>query len=369
MSKRDYYEVLGISKTSSEEEIKKAYRKLAMQYHPDRNAGDKDMEHKFKEINEAYSVLSDAGKRKNYDMFWHSGWNNGFSSQGFSSDVDLWDIFESFFGGWFSGSWKTRKKPTEQRGEDLEYTLSIDLKTSIYWGKQKIKFTKMCFCETCQWMGGSWKKSCARCKGSGYIKYRQESFFWVIEHTGVCDECHGSGEKIENVCSDCHWNKRVSKEKEIEIDIPAGIDNGMIIKLSWEGNDGIGTRVSGDLYIHFRVSLEEKELRRKGTDLYYTLEIDVLEAILGVEKDITLPILGKRKIKISPGTQVGTVIKFASDGVKFIEKDKKWDLFINLEISIPKKLSKKEREHFVEIAKERKVDYIKDDSIIGKIFS
>lgn len=368
MSKRDYYEVLWISKGASEEEIKKAYRKLAMQYHPDRNSGDKEMEQKFKEVNEAYSVLSDAWKRKNYDMFWHNGWNSGFWG-GYSSDVDLSDIFESFFGGGFWNAWKTRKKSSEQRGEDLEYTLSIDLKTSIYGWKQKITFSKMCECESCHGAWWSWKKTCDKCKGTGYIKYRQESFFWVIEHTWVCDECHGTGEKIENVCDTCKWNKRVRKEKEIEIDIPAWIDNGMIIKLNGEWNDGIWTKASWDLYVHFKVNLEEKDLKRKWYDLYYTLEVDVIEAILWVEKDIMVPILWKRKIKISPWTQVWTVLKFPSDGVKYIDRDKKWDLFINLEIAIPKKLSKKEKEHFIEIAKERKIDYLKDDSIIWKIFS
>lgn len=364
MSSKDYYGVLWVEKTASEEEIKKAYRKLAMQYHPDRNGGDKESEKKFKEIGEAYSILSDAQKRKQYDTFWNT-WNNGFSGW-FTGDVDLGDIFESFFWWGFSSSTK-RKKSSEQRGEDLEYAMKIDLKTSIYGGKQKIKFEKQEMCHSCHGEWGTGKKTCEKCRGSGYVKYRQESFFWVIEHTGPCDTCNGTGKTIEQLCQTCHGKKRIKNTREIDIDIPAGIENGMIIKLTGEGNDGLGTSAKWDLYLRFQASDEEKWLERKKSDLYYTIEIDVIEAILGSEKEINIPILGKRKIKIASWTQFWTVIKLSGDGVKYVDNDRKGDLFINLDIKIPKKPSKKEKELYEAIAIEKKLD-IWGKNIFDKLF-
>lgn len=365
MSKKDYYAILWVEKTASEEEIKKAYRKLAMQYHPDRNGGDKEAEKKFKEIGEAYGVLSNATKRKQYDMYGSVSGNGGFSG---GVDVDLSDIFESFFGGGFSGGWSRRKKPTEQKGEDIEQVLKIDLKTSIYWGKRSIKFDMFATCEACDGEGGKGKKTCDTCQGTGYVKYRQESLFGVIEHTRVCDRCQGTGEIIEEICEVCHGKKRVKKTRELEVNIPAGIENNMIIKISGEGNHGIGTKASWDLYIQFEAETEEKGLERKGSNLYYTLEIDILEAILWTEKEINLPILGKRKIKISAWTEFGTIIKLAGDGVKHIQDDKKGDLYITLSIKVPKKLSKKEKELYHQIAEEKKLEVKKDGGILGKVF-
>ncbi|MDD3302181.1 MAG: molecular chaperone DnaJ [Candidatus Gracilibacteria bacterium] len=356
MSNKDYYNTLGVEKTATDDELKKAYRKLAMQYHPDRNGGDKEAETKFKEINEAYGVLSDPSKRKQYDTYGTVGNGFGGGSGGFGVDFDISDIFESFFGGeGFSGQTRTRKRQTSFKGENLEYTIKLDLETSIYGGKQKIKFDRLETCVDCKGEGGSGKKTCSECSGSGYVKYRQQSIFGVIEHTGVCEKCDGTGETIENVCQTCKGKKRIRKEIELDIDIPAGIDDGMIIKLTGEGNHGINSKANGDLYVKFKVSLEEKGLKRDGVDLYYDLEIDVIEAILGCDKEISLPIIGKRIIKISAGTQVGTVIKINGDGVKHIDRDSKGDLFINLDIKIPKRLGAKEKEFYEEIAKEKKL--------------
>ncbi|NDK07820.1 molecular chaperone DnaJ [Candidatus Gracilibacteria bacterium] len=350
MSNKDYYNTLGVDKNATDDELKKAYRKLAMQYHPDRNGGDKEAEHKFKEINEAYGVLSDAGKRRQYDTYGTVG-NGGFSGGGFGVDFDISDIFNSFFnGGEGFSSGGRRKRQTSFRGEDLEYTIKLDLETSIYGGKQKIKFDRMEECTDCKGEGGTGKKTCGDCHGTGYVKYRQQSVFGVIEHTGVCEKCEGSGETLDHLCGTCKGKKRVKKTIELEIKIPAGIDNGMIIKMTSEGNDGINTKAKGDLYVKFKVSLEEKGLKRDGEDLYYDLEVDVLEAILGCDKEIVIPIIGKRTIKIAAGTQVGTVIKIGGDGVKHVEKDSKGDLFVNLDIKIPKKLAKDERELYEQIA-------------------
>ena len=266
------YEVLGLEKSASKEDIKKAYRKLAMQYHPDRNGWDKEAEKKFKEINEAYSTLSDDSKRQQYDTFWSTwgawnpfwgGFNNGWV------DVDLWDIFESFFwwGGW---GWRRAKK-TSFPWEDLEYQMNIDLKTSVYGGKEKIKFNKKESCVTCDWEWWSGKKECTKCNGRWQITYTSQSMFGTIQQTATCDECSGSWEVFEKVCSNCHWEKRKVVKKEIPIDIPAGIDNEMIIKLTGEWNHGIKTKAHWDLYVKFNVSLKEKWLKRDVVDLYYNL--------------------------------------------------------------------------------------------------
>jgi molecular chaperone DnaJ len=352
------YEVLGLEKSASKEDIKKAYIKLAMQYHPDRNGWDKEAEKKFKEINEAYSTLSDDPKRQQYDTYWSTsgawnpfwgGFNNGWV------DVDISDIFESFFWGWGGWGWR-RSKKTSFPGEDLEYQMNIDLKTSIYGGKETIKFNKRESCVTCDWEGWSGKKECTKCHGRWQVTYTTQSMFGTIQQTGTCDECSGSWEAFETVCSNCHWEKRKVVKKEIPIDIPAGIDNGMIIKLTGEWNHGIKTKAHWDLYVKFSVSLKEKWLERDGVDLHYKLEIDVIEAILGTEKEINIPILWKRKIEIKWGTEHGNIIKINWDGVKHIDSESKWDLFIEIHIKIPKKLGKKERELYEKVAEEKKID-------------
>ncbi|MDD3646494.1 MAG: DnaJ C-terminal domain-containing protein [Candidatus Gracilibacteria bacterium] len=364
----DLYSVLGLEKGASKEEIKKAYRKLAMQYHPDRTNGDKDMEAKFKEVNAAYAVLSDDDKRRQYDTYGSVGGNSGFGGAGgFNVDVDISDIFESFFGGGFGGQTRSRKSGV-QRGEDIEKTIEIDLKTSIYGGKQKITITKMDTCGECKGEGGSGKKSCSQCRGSGYMTYTKQSIFGVIQQTGTCDKCNGTGEEFEKVCDICRGQKRVQIKKDIDLDIPAGIDNGMIIKLEGEGNAGIGTKASGDLYIRFKIDLEEKGLVRKGNDLYYDLEIDVLEAILGTKKEVNIPVIGKRIIDVQAGTQGETVIKISGDGVKYIDKDSKGDLYVTFKVKIPKKLGKKEKELYLEIAREKKMNVVNEKGIFEKIF-
>ncbi len=367
----DLYSVLWVEKTASEAEIKRAYRKKAMKYHPDRNAGDKKAEAKFKEINEAYQTLSNAQKRQQYDTFGSTGWAGWFWwSQGFWwwfgwVDVDLWDIFSDFFGGWGQGR---QRKSGVQKWEDLEQFISIDLKTSILWGKQTISYDKMGSCTECKWVGGSNKKSCGDCSGTGYKTYTKQTMFGVVQQTGACDSCNATGETFETKCNICHGQKRTSVRVEKEIEIPAGIDDGMIIKMEGEGNEGVGTKQAGDLYLKFRVKLEEKGLKRDGTNLYYDLEIDVVEAVLGTTKEVSLPVLWKRKIEIPQGTAHGTVLKFKWDWVKDVSYDEKGDLLINISLKIPKKLWKKERELYTEIAKEKKLNVNSKKWVFESIF-
>ena len=367
----DLYAVLWVDKSASKDEIKKAYRKMAMKYHPDRNAGDKEAEAKFKEVNEAYQNLSDDRKRQQYDTYGSTGWAWGFWGGGFGwgfwwVDVDLWDIFSDFF-GW--GSSRARqKKSGVRRGEDIEENITIDLKTSIFGGKQKISFDKMSTCSECKWEWGSGKKSCGWCSWTGYKTYTQQSMFGVIQQTGACDECEWTWESFEKTCDICHGKKRTSTRIEKEIEIPAGIDDSMIIKMEWEWNDWIWTKQSWDLYLRFRVKLEEKGLVRDWINLFYELEIEVVEAVLWTTKEISIPVIGKRKIEIPSWTTHWTVLKILWDWVKDVNYDTKWDLHINIFIRIPKKLSKKEKELYLEIAKEKKLNVNNNKWIFEKIF-
>ena len=365
------YNVLGVEKSASEADIKKAYRKKAMKYHPDRNAGDKDAEAKFKEINEAFQTIGNPQKRQQYDTFGSTGWAWWFWRwQGFGwwfgwVDVDLWDIFSDFF-GW--GGQARQKKSGVQRWEDLEQFISIDLKTSILWGKHTVSYDKMTSCGECKWVWGSGKKSCGDCNGTGYKTYTKQTMFGVVQQTGACDVCSGTGESFTKTCDICHGQKRTSTRVEKEIDIPAGIDDSMIIKMEWEGNDWIGTKQGWDLYLKFRVKLEDKGLTREGIHLFYDLEVEVVEAILWTTKEVSIPVIGKRIVKIPSGIQSGTVIKVDWDGVKDVNYDTKWDLHITIIIKIPKKLTKKEKELYLEIAKEKKVDVNNKKGMFEKIF-
>lgn len=369
----NFYETLWIDKSASKDEIKKAYRKLAMKYHPDRNSGDSEAETKFKEVNEAYSTLSDDTKRQQYDMFGSTGWAAGGNPFGgwFSwnaQNVDFWDIFESFFGGWFNGGWGQRTRRSEFKWEDLEYKLHIDLKTSIYGWNETITFNKKEACVTCEGQGWSGKKTCSKCNGHWKVTQTSQSIFWTIQQTVSCDACGGTGETFEETCSNCHGEKRKVVKKSIDIEVPAGIDNGMIIKMTDEWNSWVGTKACGDLYIKFSVPLEEKWLKRDGENLYYSVEVDVIEAILGTKKEINIPILGKRNVEIKAGTQDGAVIKVADDWVKHIQSDDKWDLFLTIKVKIPKKLSKIERSHYEAIAKEKKIN-VNKWGVFEKLFN
>ncbi len=365
----DLYQTLWIDRNASSEEIKKAYRKLAMKYHPDRNKWDKESEKKFKEINEAYQVLSDNSKRQQYDRFgsvswtWWSWWFWGFSD---GVDIDLWDIFDQFF--WWSGSGFSWRRKKEKRGEDIEQVLEIDLKTSIYWWKKKIKIGKKSVCDKCEGIWWEWKKTCGTCNWRWQITYTSQSIFGTIQQTWTCNVCSGSGEVFDKICDKCSWSKRVFDEKEIDLDIPAWINDKMIIKLEAEGNDWVWTKASWDLYIKILVNLEEKWLKRKDIDLFYSLELDIVEAILWTTKELNIPIIWKRSIDITSWTQTNTTLKISWDWVKEIRWERKWDLYLDLNIKIPKKLSKKEKDLYLEIAKERKINVNNQKWIFEKIF-
>ena len=360
----ELYEILWVEKTASKDEIKKAYRKLAMEYHPDRNAWNKEKEEKFKQINMAYEILNDDDKRRQYDTFWSTSSNwNPFAW--WWINVDLSDIFESFFWGGFSDM--NRRWKREFKWEDLQYILNIDLKTSIFWGKESISFHKKEECLNCEWEWGFWKKTCPKCDWRWQITTATQSLFWMIQQTRTCDECSWSGEIFKETCSECLWEKRITTKKKLDIDVPAWIDDEMVIKLTSEWNDWIWTKAKWDLYIKFEVPREEKWLKRDWINLHFDTDIEIVEAVLWTTKEINIPIIWKRKIEIDAGTESWNIIKISWDWVKYIDKDKKWDLFVEVNIKVPKKLSKKERELYEEIAKERKIP-VNKWWVLGKLF-
>jgi molecular chaperone DnaJ len=302
-------------------------------------------------------------------MFWKSGWTWGNPfGWGFSGwvDVDLWDIFESFFGWGFSGNsrWQANR---ETPWEDLEYNIEVDLKTSIYWWKQNIKFNKKETCVSCSWEWWEWKKTCSKCNWRWQITYQTQSMFGTIQQTWACDECSWSWEQFEKICDKCNWEKRKVVKKELEVEIPAGIDSWMVIKITWEWNDWIKTNTKWDLYVKFHVKGEEKWLKRDWVNLFYNLEVDVIEAILWTTKEINIGVIWKRSIEIKAWTNHWETLKIKSDWVKHIDSDNKWDLYIEISLKIPKKLGKKERELYEEIAKEKKIN-VNKSWVFKKIF-
>lgn len=364
-----YYDILWISKDASPDEIKKAYRKKAMDLHPDRHAWDKQKEAEFKKVNEAYSVLSDASKKTNYDRFGTADWMWWFQSSWFNADFDIWDIFESFFWWWFSSSRWPKKR--SERWEDLEMNLKLEFSEAIFWAKRTIKFDKQTLCEECEWTWAKkWTspKQCPVCHGKWYVKQRTQSFFWVMEQTVPCSTCSASGEVVDEPCTACFWKKRISKRIEKEIDIPAWIDDGMTIKMRGEWNEWPWWQ-NWDFYITFKVPSSYEWLQRDWDNLIYKILVDPIEAVLWSKRKEKIPLLWERVIEIKPWTQFWDILRFKWDWVKSISKDSKWDLFIHIEIRIPTSLSKKERELYELLAKEKEIDHADHKWIFSKIFS
>lgn len=371
MAWENYYEILGVDKNASAEELKKAYRKKAMDLHPDRHAWDKQKEAEFKKVNEAYAVLSDPQKKAHYDRFGSTEWMWWFGWWFSSQDFDISDIFEQFFWGWF-GTWRWwwNKKKNES-WEDLEMNFKLSFWDAIFWWKQNIKYSKKIVCKTCSWIWAKpWTeaKTCHSCHWSWYIKSRTQSFFWVIEQNVVCPTCSWQWTIIDSPCQECKGKKRTDVNVEKEIEIPAWIDNWMSIKIKWEWNEWTNWK-NGDLYIVFRVPNQFEWLSRDWDNLHFDLLIDPVEAVLWAKIKEKIPLIGDRTIEIKPWTQDGDILKFRWDWVKNISNDSKWDLFFHINIRIPTSVSKKERELYEQIAKEKWIDYADHKWIFGKIFN
>ncbi|MEG2641448.1 MAG: molecular chaperone DnaJ [Eubacterium sp.] len=356
--KRDYYEVLGVDKGASAEDIKKAYRKMAMQYHPDKNPGDKEAEETLTEANEAYEVLSDEEKRSTYDQFGHAGMEGGFGGGGFSGGFsgggfeDIFsDIFSSFGGGFssgggfggFGGGSSRRRGP--RRGSDMKINMTLSFKEAVFGTEKKIKIKRKETCETCGGSGakpGSEPVTCDKCGGSGQITVRQQTPFGTIQQTAVCDKCHGEGTIISDPCETCHGSGVVEKERTINIKIPAGVDDNSVLPLRGEGNAGPNGGPSGDLLVYMNVKADPV-FKREGDDIYFDMPITFSQAVLG--GDITVPTVdGKVKLKVPEGTQSGKVFRLKNKGVPNVNGYGRGDQFITVKIETPQKLNKKQKE-------------------------
>ncbi len=350
--KRDYYEILGVGRDADVEMIKKSYRKLALQYHPDRNPGNKEAEERFKEAAEAYAILSDPEKRERYDQFGHSLGGTGFSGfEGFQdafggfSDI-FGDIFEDFLGG------GGRRRTRGQRGSDLEYTIEIELEEVLTGKKIDVEIPRRETCAECQGSGaerGSKKKTCPDCGGRGEVRMSQG--FFTLRQT--CPRCRGEGEFIEKPCPACRGEGRTRKVRKLEIKIPAGIEHGSRIRMTGEGEAGQSGGGRGDLYLHVRVK-KHRTFDRQGQDLYCQTLIPYTVAVLGGEVEVPT-LTGHTVLKIAPGTPAGKVLKIKGEGVPLLNvDDRRGDEFVKVDIEIPTKLSKPERELLEKLAAERK---------------
>ncbi|MGL5330003.1 MAG: molecular chaperone DnaJ [Peptostreptococcaceae bacterium] len=358
-TKRDYYEVLGVSKTADDKELKKAYRKLAMQYHPDRNPDNKEAEEKFKEINEAYEVLSDETKRRTYDQFGHEGVNGqgGFGGQGYGGfggggfeDI-FGDIFGDMFGGGFGGSGRRRRGP--ERGADIRQNVSISFEEAAFGKKVSIKINRTEECEECHGSGakpGTSRKTCPTCNGAGEVRTVQRTPFGNIASSRPCSACDGEGEVVESPCSKCHGKGNTRKVKTIEVDIPAGIDDGQMIKLSGQGEVGSKGGPRGDLYIV--VSIKNHQLfTREGYDVYLEMPVSFVQVALGGE--IEVPTLdGKVVYNVPAGTQTGTVFRLREKGIQKLRSNSRGDQYVKIVVETPKQLNEKQKELLRELAKE-----------------
>lgn len=344
--KRDYYEILGLSKSTSTQEMKSAYRKLAVKYHPDRNDGDLEAEEKFKEIAEAYSVLSDPTKRERYDRYGHEGLSQGDVSYDINDVFSgLGDIFGAFFGGGdpFSSS-ESRRRP--RRGSDLQYNLTISFDEAYTGTEKEIRIQRNETCDKCDGSGlneGASRKTCQTCRGRGQVAYSQG--FFTMSRT--CHSCGGSGEIIDNPCPECHGQGRKLKEHEVKIKIPAGIDDNNTLRVSGKGEAGSNNGPYGDLYIVVEVE-EHKLFKRQGADVLLEIPISFAEAALGIKKEIPTP-GGKTNITIPSGTQSGTVLEMKGEGFSLVNESKKGSLFVKIQIKTPKKVSGRKKELFEEL--------------------
>ena len=340
MAKQDYYELLGVSKSADEKEIKRAYKKLAMQYHPDRTQGDKKKEEKFKEIQEAYEVLSDKQKRANYDQYGHAAFEQGFGAGGGGfGGADFGDIFGDMFGDIFGGGGRGRQRVV--RGDDLRYDLEITLEEAVKGTTKDIKIHTLVPCETCHGSGaeaGSKVETCPHCHGSGRLR-RQQGFF-VTEQP--CHFCHGSGKKIEKPCKTCHGDGRVNKPKNLSVKIPAGVDTGNQLRLSGEGAAGENGAPAGDLYVVIHVK-EHHIFERDGSNLYCEVPISFTMAALGGE--IEVPTLdGRVKLKIPEETQTGKLFRMRGKGVTSTRSGYAGDLICRIVVETPVKLKEEQKE-------------------------
>lgn len=360
MSKRDYYEILGVEKSASEAELKKAYRKLAMKYHPDRNKGDDDAEMKFKEASEAYEVLRDPQKRQQYDQFGHAGMNGGGFGGASYGNADFEDIFSRFsdifggdiFGGGgdpFGGGGRgrsRRRKSNGQPGADMKLSVELTLEEIAEGTEKTLKVKKYRKCGECNGTGAESEsdfETCGTCNGMGEVRQVSKTMFGQFVNVQPCPNCRGEGRIIKNKCSSCQGEGRKRGEEKVKMNIPSGVSNGNYITLRRQGNAGVRGGEPGDLI----VLIEEKEhehFERDGNDIYYDLLLSIPDAVLGTEVEVPT-LKGKAKVKVEAGTQPGKLLRMKERGIQGLNNSGRGDQFIKVNMYVPKDLSESEREH------------------------
>lgn len=356
---KDYYETLGVSKTATKEEIKKAYKTLAKKYHPDLNKNNPDAEKKFKEINEAYSVLSDDAKRGNYDQYGtageqFSGFNQNFS--GFE-EFNFNDVFDSFFD---FGRQRTRKR----KGQDLKVELELSFEEAVFGCTKEIKITKYDKCSECDGLGGYGKIKCSQCNGSGTVRKSFRTPFGSFTQASTCGKCNGHGETIKEVCSECDGSGKEKTTKTVNVKVPAGVDDGSTLRLRNEGESGDSGY--GDLFVELFVKPHDI-FERKGNDIYLELPITFSQAALGDEIEVPT-IRGKVEMKIPSGTQSGTIMRLKEEGVVNINTGELGDQHVLIKVKTPEKLSSRQKELFKELAKENKEKLKIEKGFFEKLF-
>jgi len=354
-SKRDFYEVLGVEKSSSDADIKKAYRKQAKQYHPDMNPDDKTAEAKFKEVNEAYEILSDPQKRARYDQYGHAGVDpNGFGGAGAGfGDFDfggIGDIFESFFGGsGFGRSSRSRSGP--QKGTDLKYSVEIAFEQAAFGIEKEISINRHESCSSCGGSGaksGSSPTTCKHCNGTGQVQYKQSTPFGQFVNVKTCDVCRGEGKIIINPCPACNGKGNLRKTVKINLNIPAGIDDGQTMSLRGEGDPGSKGGPAGDLFVTINVK-PHALFKRQGNDVVCEMPITFVQAALGAELEV--PTLdGNVKYNMPEGTQTGSIFRLKGKGIPYLRGNGRGDQYVKVEIDVPKKLNEKQKAALKEFA-------------------
>lgn len=374
--KRDYYEVLGVGKDASADEIKHAYKKLAIKYHPDKNPGDKTAEEKFKEAAEAYDVLSNPEKRKSYDQFGFNAPGGGFSSQGFGGQgFSFEDIFSQFgdifggggFGGSFSGTRSRSRKAGSPRGSDIQIKVPLNFKEIFQGCTKKVRLKRYTPCTECNGKGGSDIKTCSTCKGTGRVRRVSSGFFQMLTEN-ECPSCNGTGETIANPCPNCHGDGRVQESEEISIKVPAGVSEGQYLNLRGEGHSGPRGGACGDL-LAVIVEKPDDFYTRDGNDLHCVIKVPVHKLILGGTQRIPTLDGEDVQIKIAAGTQPGSILRLRDKGLYQLNKSSvRGSLYVEIEADIPKDISSEEKALYKKIADLRKdKDIAQEESFLEKL--